>query len=80
MPNFFEGRAKYPKFKSKHGKQSIQYPQNVKLLDKAIKLPTLGEIPAKIHRIFEGKLKTVIISRTLAGQYFASLLFDDGKL
>jgi putative transposase len=29
--NFFEGRAKYPNFKSKHGKQSIQYPQNVKL-------------------------------------------------
>lgn len=53
--NFFEGRAKYPKFKSKHGKQSIQYPQNVKLLDKAIKLPKLGEIPAKIHRLFEGK-------------------------
>ncbi len=29
--NFFEGRASYPKFKSKHDKQSIQYPQNVKL-------------------------------------------------
>jgi putative transposase len=29
--NFFEGRASYPKFKSKHDKQSIQYPQNLKL-------------------------------------------------
>lgn len=29
--NFFEGRASYPKFKSKHDKQSIEYPQNVKL-------------------------------------------------
>jgi putative transposase len=29
--NFFEGGASYPKFKSKHDKQSIQYPQNVKL-------------------------------------------------
>src|SRR5512135_1344064 len=28
--NFFERRARYPRFKSKHGKQSIQYPQNVK--------------------------------------------------
>ncbi|RUR78714.1 RNA-guided endonuclease InsQ/TnpB family protein [Chlorogloeopsis fritschii PCC 9212] len=31
--NFFEGRVGFPKFKSKHGKQSIQYPQNVKIVD-----------------------------------------------
>ncbi|BAB74418.1 RNA-guided endonuclease InsQ/TnpB family protein [Anabaena sp. FACHB-709] len=31
--NFFEKRAGFPKFKSKHGKQSIQYPQNVKIVD-----------------------------------------------
>ncbi|WP_413176272.1 RNA-guided endonuclease InsQ/TnpB family protein [Anabaena azotica] len=31
--NFFEKRTKYPKFKSRHGKQSIQYPQNVKIAD-----------------------------------------------
>jgi putative transposase len=29
--NFFEGRTSYPNFKRKHDKQSIQYPQNVKL-------------------------------------------------
>ncbi|TAN87082.1 MAG: transposase, partial [Phormidium sp. SL48-SHIP] len=27
--NFFERRADYPSFKSKHNKQSIHYPQNV---------------------------------------------------
>jgi putative transposase len=27
--NFFEKRAKYPNFKSKHHRQSISYPQNV---------------------------------------------------
>jgi putative transposase len=30
--NFFDKRAGFPKFKSKHGKQSIQYPQNVKII------------------------------------------------
>lgn len=30
--NFFDGRAKYPKFKTRHGRQSLQYPANVKLL------------------------------------------------
>lgn len=37
--NFFEKRAGFPKFKSKHGKQSIQYPQNVKIVDGNIKMP-----------------------------------------
>jgi putative transposase len=77
--NFFEGRAKYPNFKSKHGKQSIQYPQNVKLLDGAIKLPKIGEIKVKLHRIFDGDLKTVTVSMNRTGKYFASLLFDDGS-
>ncbi|MBF2017037.1 MAG: IS200/IS605 family element transposase accessory protein TnpB [Rivularia sp. T60_A2020_040] len=75
--NFFEGKAKYPNFKSKHGKQSIQYPQSVKLLDGAIKLPKIGEVKAKLHRTFEGKLKTVTVTMTSTGKYFAALLFDD---
>lgn len=76
--NFFEGRAKYPNFKSKHGKQSIVYPQSVKLLDGAIKLPKIGEVSGKLHRTFDGKLKTVTVSRTCTGKYYAALLFDDG--
>ncbi len=31
--NFFERRSGYPSFKSNHGRQSISYPQNVKVLD-----------------------------------------------
>src|SRR4028118_2185302 len=76
--NFFEGRTEYPNFKSKHGKQSIQYPQHVKLLDNAIKIPKIGEVKAKLHRLFDGKLKTVTISMNKTGAYYASLLFDDG--
>ena len=76
--NFFDGRAKFPNFKSKFGKQSIQYPQNVKITDDGLKLPKLGVIPAKFHRVLEGKMKTVTVSMTPSGKYFASLLFDDG--
>lgn len=77
--NFFEGRARYPRFKSVHHKQSCQFPQSVKLVDdKALKLPQIqGVIKAKIHRLFEdGKLKTATISRTPTGKYYASLLFE----
>ncbi len=75
--NFFDGRAKFPRFKSKHGKQSIQYPQNVKIVDSNVKLPgNIGVVKAKIHRPIEGKIKTVTVSKTPSGKYFASILTE----
>ncbi len=77
--NFFERRARYPKFKSKQGKQSIQYPQNVKVLEKSLNLPKIGEIKAIIHRPIEGTIKTVTVSKNCCNQYFASILFKDDQ-
>ncbi|AFZ59132.1 IS200/IS605 family element transposase accessory protein TnpB [Anabaena cylindrica FACHB-243] len=75
--NFFDKRAGFPKFKSKHGKQSIQYPQNVKIVDGHVKLPgNIGIVKAKIHRPIEGKIKTVTISKTPSGKYLASILTE----
>ncbi|MFB2969854.1 RNA-guided endonuclease InsQ/TnpB family protein, partial [Aerosakkonema sp. BLCC-F183] len=75
--NFFEQRAGFPKFKSKHGQQSIQYPQNVKIVNGNVKLPgNIGIIKAKIHRPIEGKIKTVTISQTPSGKYLASILTE----
>jgi putative transposase len=78
--NFFEGRTGYPSFKNRHGRQSIQYPANVKILSQSeIKFPgNLGTVKAKIHRDCVGKLKTVTVSRMTDGRYYASLLLDDG--
>ena len=79
--NFFDKRAGFPKFKSKHGKQSIQYPQSVKIVNGNVKLPgNIGEIKAKIHRPVEGKIKTVTVSKTPSGKYLASILTEvEGK-
>ncbi len=76
--NFFEKRAGFPKFKSKHGKQSIQYPQNVKIVDGSfVKLPgNIGIVKAKIYRPIEGKIKTVTVSKTPSGKYLASILTE----
>ncbi len=78
--NFFEGRAKFPNFKSKHGKQSIQYPQNVKLIpeDSVIKFPgNLGRVKTVFHKaIRDAKFTTVTISRNTDGKYYASILFN----
>jgi putative transposase len=79
--NFFEGRAKYPTFKSKFDRQSVQYPANVKLEGgDAIKFPgNLGIVKAKIHRDLPvGKVKTVTVSKTSDECYYASLLYAFG--
>ncbi|MHC5727488.1 MAG: RNA-guided endonuclease InsQ/TnpB family protein [Nostoc sp.] len=75
--NFFAKRAGFPKFKSKFGKQSIQYPQNVKIVDGDLKLPgNIGIVKAKIHRAIEGIIKTVTVSKTPSGKYLASILTE----
>lgn len=77
--NFFERRAKYPNFKSKHGKQTIQYPQGVKLVEgRKLYLPKIGHVKAVVHREITGTIKTVTISKTPAGKYFASILTENG--
>jgi putative transposase len=75
--NFFEGRAKYPRFKSKHHRQSIQYPQKVKQVDETLKFPgKLGIVKAKIHRPLDGVIKTVTVSKCPSGKYYASVLME----
>ncbi|WP_310486838.1 RNA-guided endonuclease TnpB family protein [Chamaesiphon sp. VAR_69_metabat_338] len=74
--NFFEKRAKYPNFKSKHGKQSIQYPQGTKFVDNLIYLPKLGWVKISLHRPLDGEVKTVTISKNPSGQYFAAILTE----
>ena len=77
--NFFDKRAMLPKFKSKHGRQSISYPQNVKFDGDKINLPKIRLVHCHRHRDFEGDIKTVTVSRNPDGKYFVSVLVDDGK-
>jgi putative transposase len=74
--NFFAGRAKHPRFKSRKGKQSIQYPQNVTLKGDCLLVPKIGEIKAVFHRKITGIIKTVTISKTPSDKYFASILCE----
>jgi putative transposase len=77
--NFFERRAAYPTFKSKHSKQSIQYPQGVKIVEgRKLFLPKIGHVKAVVHRDIVGTIKTVTISKTLTGKYFAAILTENG--
>jgi len=76
---FFREKKGFPKFKSKKSnRQSFQIPQRVKVDFEARKiiLPKIGAVRAKLHRKFDGKVKTVTISKTPSGKYFASVLVE----
>jgi len=77
--NFFEKRAKYPKFKRKHGAQSSYHCSNLKITADTIKIPKVSPIRANIHRKIVGKMKSITISRAPTGKYYASILADDGQ-
>jgi len=78
--NFFDKKltARYPRFKSKHGKQSSYHCTSVLLGENWIKVPKCKPVKARIHRNIEGKLKSITLSKTVTGKYYASLLVDDG--
>ncbi len=72
-----QGRAEYPRFKSYHHRQSIQFPQNVKQVGDFLKFPgKLGVVKAVIHRPLDGEIKTVTVSKTPSGKYYASVLME----
>ena len=77
LKNWFEGRTKKPRFKAKQNKQSISFPQNVLVIGNKIKVPKVGLIDAVITKNIEGVIKTVTISVTPSGKYFAAVGLDN---
>ena len=74
---FFNGGG-FPKFKAKHDSYQSYQTTTAKMKGDKLFLTKVGLVTIKGMRDFEGKLKTVTVS-LVAGQYHASLLFDDGK-
>ena len=74
--NFFEKRAKFPKFKSKHRKQSVGFPQSAKIEGNYIYLPKIKLVKAVFERRYYGKIKTVTVTKDSSNKYFASLIYE----
>lgn len=77
--SFFRG-AGFPKFKSKRGQQTFQCRNNLRKVDfdkSLLSISRIHNIPVSISRKFTGKIKTISISKTKTGKYFASILVDD---
>ena len=86
---FFKKHAGYPKFKSKHGNHK-SYTTNftngnivADFKDGKIKLPKLKQVKAKLqsssiklHREFEGQIKSAAVSQVPSGKYYVSILVE----
>ena len=76
--NFFKKRAKFPKFKSKHSKNSFTVPQSSHISDNRLFMRKFREgIKCRVHREIRGKIGKVTISKTTSGKYFASILTEE---
>src|SRR6056297_2690947 len=82
--NFFQKRARFPKFKSKHkSRYAFRVPQHLRedFEQKRVYFPKFKEgIRCKFHRGFEGTIKTVTVSKTKSGKYYISIVVEDGQL
>lgn len=77
--NFFrDKKVGFPRFKSRKNNQSFHCPQHcsVDFAGSTISILKAKSIPAILHRPFKGTVKTVTISMTSSGRYFASVLVD----
>lgn len=79
---FFKEHAGYPKFKSKHDNHK-SYTTNltngniaVDFVCGKIKLPKLKEVKAKVHRKFDGRIKSATISQVPSGKYYVSVVVE----
>ena len=79
--NFFEGRAQYPSFHKKRGRQAATYASSAFQWDAQARALTLAKMdaPLNIHwsRSFIGTPTTVTISQDTAGRSFVSLLVEE---
>lgn len=72
-----KGKKGFPRYKSKHGKQSFKVMQNVRLIEGKLVIPKFLEgIPIILHRELEGEIKFATVSKNKVGQYFVSITVE----
>lgn len=77
--NFFQGRAKFPRPKTKKSHwQGFHCPQHVQIdySGGRVRIPKVGWVKAKLHRRAEGTIKTATVKRSPSGTYTVSILVE----
>lgn len=79
--NFFEGRAKYPTFRKKKGRQAATYASSAFRWDSVARTLTLAKMDAPLDirwsRSFTGTPSTITVSKDTAGRFFVAFLVEE---
>lgn len=68
------GCAGFPRFRSRHRYNSFTYTQSgFTIRSGKLQLSKIGQVKIKLHRPVEGKIKTLTITRSTTGKWYASL-------
>ena len=74
---FFKKRSGFPKFKSKHTKNSFKIPQSVQVIKGYLHIPKFKTGIEMIQdRLFKGDIRQATISKTPTNEYFVSILVE----
>jgi len=75
--NFFEKRARYPRFKSKKRDPArFRIPQRVKIADGKVYVPKVGQVRIRQSRPVEEKTKSATFRRSADGKWYVSLTVE----
>ena len=80
--NFFNNpKTGFPKYKSKKNNRQSYKTNNVsnciRIERGKLKLPKLGFVKIKQHRLFNGKIKSATVSKNPSGKYYVSILVNE---
>jgi putative transposase len=73
---FFKGKARYPRFKSKHRHRQTYRTMRVRVVKNAIRLPKIGFVKIKQSREINGKIINATVSHMASGKYFITLCVE----
>lgn len=75
--NFFERRARYPRFKSrKRDRGRFRIPQRVKIADGKVYVPKIGWVRIRQSQEVDGTTKSATFSREADGHWYVSLTVE----
>lgn len=73
--NFFEKRARFPRFKSKHrDAPAFRIPQRVKVADGRVYVPKIGWVRIRQSQAIDGTTKSATFKRDACGRWFVALV------
>ena len=75
--NFFERRARYPRFKSRKRDQArFRIPQRVRVVERGVQVPKIGRVRLRLSQPLEGQTKSATFKQDACGHWYVSLVAE----